>query len=301
MMHNHVFRHNSQNGDVVSMYGIFVFSILLNMFFVLIEAVVGVYSGSLGLLSDAGHNLSDVFSLSLALVGLRLASLPASHRFTYGYKKSTVLIPLLNAIILLVVVGVILFKAFGRLYEPSPVDGSAVTWTAVVGIVINGFTALLLLRGGQEDINIRGAFLHMAADALVSLGVVVSGVAISLTGYYIIDPLISIALSCVIIYSAWRLLAESLSLSLDGTPAGVSYENIMDILLSDGRVAGVHHIHIWAISTTEVALTAHVVLSDLSQFEIVKPILKERLRAVGVVHSTLEPELLGSCCPERGE
>ena len=281
------------------MNGIFIFSIVLNLLFVIIEAAIGLLEGSLSLLSDAGHNLSDVFSLVLVLVAFQLAKVHANSRFTYGYKKSTVLISLLNAIILLVAVGAIVIESIHKFYEPTDVNGEAISWTAGVGIVINGLTALLLMRGQKNDLNVRGAFLHMAADTLVSVGVVISGIVISMTGWTIVDPIVSLIIAFVILVSTWNLLSGSLRLSLDGLPENVSLEKVRDVLSYHEHVREVHHLHIWAISTTDNALTAHIVIDSLDAMESVKDELKHRLEQLNIGHSTLEFETAESHCHDH--
>lgn len=269
--------------------------IILNILFVVIEAVVGWLYNSLGLLSDAGHNLSDVFGLILAFIAYKLAQVHATKRYTYGYRKSTILVSLLNAIILLVAVGAIVVESIHKLQSPVPVDGRAVSWTAGAGIVINGVTAWLLMRGRKDDLNIRGAFLHMIADTLVSVGVLVSGIVISVTGYTIIDPVISLAIAAIILISTWNLLADSLRLSMDGVPDSIDIDAVTRSITSDVGVCSVHHLHIWAMSTTENALTAHVVVNDIADMEAVKHRLKEALTQQGIVHATLEFEVGTSC------
>ncbi|MGN0051835.1 MAG: cation diffusion facilitator family transporter [Prevotella sp.] len=279
--------------------GILILSIVLNLLFVAVEAAVGLLENSLSLLSDAGHNLSDVFSLVMVLVALKLSAIHANHRFTYGYRKSTVLISLLNAIVLLVAVGAIVIESIHKFYSPAAVNGEAVSWTAAVGIVINGLTALLLMRGQKTDINVRGAFLHMAADTLVSLGVVMSGVIITLTGWNVIDPIVSLIIAIVILVSTWGLLSASLRLSMDGMPEGIDLHDIETKMRSLPHVVDVHHIHVWAISTTENALTAHIVVEDLSLMEQTKQQLKESLWKTGISHSTLEFETTEFMCPNH--
>ncbi len=279
-----------------SLNSVFIISIVLNLLFVIVEAVVGWWENSLGLLSDAGHNLGDVFSLLLALLAFRLAKLPGTKRYTYGYQKSTVLVSLFNAIILLVAVGAIIIESIHKFQNPLPVNGSAVSWTAGVGILVNGFTAWLLMRNRKKDMNVRAAFLHMAADTLVSVGVVVSGVIIIKTGWMVIDPVISLVIAMVILVSTWRLLAESLRLSLDGIPEKIDTARVWRILQSEPMVKEVHHLHIWAISTTDVALTAHIVMEHLEHMEEVKQNIKNRLRKEGITHATLEVEGAGTCC-----
>ncbi|MEG2239555.1 MAG: cation diffusion facilitator family transporter [Alistipes sp.] len=292
--HTHLHRVSSLNKA-------FLIGIVLNVLFVAVEFTVGVYYGSMGLLSDAGHNLSDVASLLLALLAFRLAMAPASARYTYGYKKSTVLISLFNSVILLVAVGVIIAESVGRLLHPQPLEGGAIAWTAAVGVVINGLTAWLFLKDKDKDLNVKGAYLHMAADALVSVGVVVSGVVIAYTGWNIIDPIIGLVVAGVIVASVWTLTRDSLRLSLDGVPAPIEIAVVEQQLQAVTDVLSVHHIHIWAISTTENALTAHVVLSDMRRMEQTKQILKSILRELNIHHVTLEFESLDANCPGRCE
>ena len=295
---HHTHSHHAVGLRVDSLNRAFVAGIVLNVLFVVIEAGVGLWSDSMGLLSDAGHNLSDVASLLLALLAFRLAQARATARYTYGYKKSTILISLLNSVILLVAVGVILAESIGRLLHPVPVEGAAIIWTAGVGVLVNGFTAWLFMRDKERDLNVKGAYLHMAADALVSIGVVVSGVVISWTGWTIIDPIVGLVVAAVIIASVWSLTRDSLRLSLDGVPAGVDPERVVREMEQVEGVRAVHHIHIWAISTTENALTAHVVLERLSDMAAVKHALKERLRELGIAHATLEAETEAEACAD---
>ena len=297
--HNHHHHHHAHVHEVKSLNGIFILSIVLNAAFVAVEAAVGFWQGSLSLLSDAGHNLGDVFSLLLVLAGFKLAAVHTSKRFTYGLRKSTVLISLLNAIILLVAVGAIILESIHKFAEPAQVNGMAVSWTAFVGIIVNGATALLLMHGQKGDINVRGAFLHMAADTLVSVGVVASGVVITLTGWTFVDPIVSLIIAAVILVSTWRLLAESLRLTLDGTPEGIDADRVVESMERVAHVGGVHHVHIWAMSTTANALTAHVTIDDPAAWEQAKAELKAALKAEGIAHSTLEMEAPGSHCAEH--
>lgn len=295
--HHH--RHHVHNHQIDSLNNVFKISIALNILYVVIEAAVGFYENSLGLLSDAGHNLGDVFSLLLALLAFRLAKVHPTSRYTYGYKKSTILISLVNALILVVAVCLIVMESIHKFSHPALIDGAVVSWTAAVGIVVNGLTAWLLMRQQKGDINVRGAFLHMAADTLVSLGVVVSGFVILLTGCAWIDPIVSLIISVVILVSTWRLLKESVNLALDGVPSSLSKGDICGLLNGLPHVVEVHHVHIWAISTTEVALTAHVVLDDMQYMEPVKEEMRRLLATKGIVHCTLEMELSGHECDCR--
>lgn len=295
MSHEHHHHHHAVAADNKKMRTILWTAIALNLLFVVVEAGVGFWQNSLSLLSDAGHNLSDVFSLVLVVVGLHLVQLHSNSRYTYGYKKSTILISLANALLLLIAVGVIVAESIHKLREPSSIDGTVISWTAGVGILINGLTTLLLMRGQKGDLNIRGAFLHMAADTLVSVGVVISGIVITHTGWFIIDPIISIVIALVILISTWELLRDSMRLALDGVPEGIEVEEVSQLMRSTEHVTDVHHLHIWAMSTTENALTAHVVIDDERQTSSVRKALKEALHDHGITHATIEIEYGEGC------
>ena len=296
--HEHHHHHHAEASDVASLKGIYWVSIALNLAFVGVEAGVGLWKGSLGLLSDAGHNLSDVFSLVLALVAFRLAGTRGNKHFTYGYRKGSILISLLNAVILLVAVGAIVLESIHKLRQPVAVDGGAIAWTAAVGILVNGLTTFLLMRYRKSDINSRGAFLHMAADTLVSVGVVVSGIVISLTGWSVIDPIIGLVIAVIILVGTWDLLSESLRMSLDAVPEGIDPDEVMKKMEDTPGVSSVHHIHIWPISTTEIALTAHLVLEQDARSEEVVRAVKQTLREAGIHHATLETEQAGQDCTD---
>lgn len=302
MEHEHHHHHHHDHGQIAGNEGlkkIYIVSIALNLAFVLIEAGVGLWKNSLGLLSDAGHNLSDVFSLLLALIAFHLASTKPTEKFTYGYRKGSVLISLLNAVILLVAVGAILVESVHKLMAPVAVDGSAVAWTAAVGIVINGLTAFLLMKHQKKDINTRGAFLHMAADTLVSVGVVISGIVIYYTGWNFIDPIIGIVIAAVILVGTWDLLSESIRMSIDAVPESIDRAEVLSEINEVEGVKDVHHVHIWPISTTETALTAHVVVSADAEAENVVAEIKHHLRHAGISHATIETEHDGSVCPDH--
>ena len=274
---DHHHHHHHLPADASSLNRAFRLGIALNLLFVIVEFVAG---------------------LLLAMLAFRLAQSPATPRYTYGYKKSTVLISLLNSLILLIAVGVIVAESIGRMLHPETVTGDAIAWTAGVGVVVNGFTAWLFMRDKGRDLNVRGAYLHMAADALVSVGVLLSGVVISWTGWTLIDPIVGLAVAAVIVGSVWSLLRDSLRLSLDGVPGGIRIEEVARSMEAVEGVRGVHHIHVWAISTTENALTAHVVLDELGRMEEVKHRLKELLREEGIRHATLEFETAQEHCRE---
>ena len=295
MTHEHEHHHHHDH-TITSLNKAFIWGIALTVGFVVVEFAVGLYYGSMGLLSDAGHNLSDVASLLLAMLAFRLAQAKATPKYTYGYKKSTVLISLLNSVILLIAVGVIVAESIGRMMHPEPVVGGAIAWTAGVGVVINGFTAWLFMKDKDRDLNVKGAYLHMAADALVSVGVLVSGLVISWTGWTIVDPIVGLVVAGVIVASVWSLTRDSLRLSLDGVPGDIDVAEIEQAMTAVPGVRAVHHIHVWAISTTENALTAHVVLDSLSRMEGVKHALKELLEHEGIPHATLEFESAAEQC-----
>ena len=280
--------HHEHNHRVTSLNKAFIIGIVLNISFVIVEFGVGFYYDSLGLLSDAGHNLGDVASLILAMLAFRLEKVHPNSRYTY--KKSTILVSLLNAVILLVAVGIIIAESIDKLFHPVSVDGSAIAWTAGVGVVVNALTAWLFMKDKDKDLNVKGAYLHMAADALVSVGVVASGIIIMYTGWSIIDPIIGLGIAVIIIVSTWGLLHDSLRLSLDGVPVGIDTQQIQQLIVEQPGVESCHHLHIWAISTTETALTAHVVVDDIAKMEEIKHRIKEALEAAGIHHATLEIE-----------
>ncbi|MBD5373142.1 MAG: cation diffusion facilitator family transporter [Muribaculaceae bacterium] len=285
--HSH---HHHHHHPVETINKIMVWSIIINLLYVVIEAGVGIYGDSLGLVSDAGHNLGDVFSLVLTLIGFKLAHAAANHKFTYGYQKSTILIALLNAVILLVAVGVIIVESIRKIKHPEPIDGALVSWTAGIGIIVNGLTAWMLMKDQKHDLNIRGAFLHMAADTLVSFGVVIAGIIISLTGFVMIDPIISLVIAAVILVSTWHMLRESLSLSIDGVPEEIDVDRLKSDIESLPHVKSIHHIHVWALSTTLNAMTAHVVIDSRENEDSALAAIKQLAHEAGINHPTIQFE-----------
>ena len=273
----------------------FAIGIGLNLAFVVGEAAFGLIAGSVALLADAGHNLSDVLGLCAAWAAIALGRRAASKRFTYGLKGSTILAALLNALLLLVALGAILLEAVQRLAMPAPVDGPTVAWVAGAGILVNGATALLFLRGREGDINIRGAYLHMASDAMVSAGVVVSGLVIWWTGLTWIDPVVSIVIAVLIFLQTWGLLRESVEMALAAVPRSIDSDKVWDALRALPGVARVHHVHIWPMSTTETVLTAHLVIPaghpGDAFLDTTRAMLKGRF---GIGHATLQVELSGA-------
>jgi cobalt-zinc-cadmium efflux system protein len=238
----------------------FAVGVLLNSAFVLVEAAFGLLSGSMALVADAGHNLSDVLGLLIAWGAAYMSAMPANERYTYGYKSSSILAALANAGLLLVALGAILFETIDRLFRPAPVEGMTMVVVAGIGIVINGATALMFMRGRKHDLNIRGAFLHMAADALVSVGVVVAGAAILLTGERWIDPVTSLVIVAIIGWGTWGLLKDSVKMGLHAVPEKIDEPAVRKYLAGLPGVAAIHDLHIWPMSTTETALTAHLVM-----------------------------------------
>jgi len=296
MVHDHTHSHTQR---ITSLNRAFIIGIILNLAFVFTEFIAGFHFNSLALLSDAGHNLSDVVSLILALIAFRLAKVKSNTKYTYGYKKSTILVSLLNAVILLIVVGGILVESFEKLKNPQEVIGGAIAWVAGIGVLINAFTAFLFMKDKERDLNVKGAYLHMAADALVSIGVLGAGLIIKYTGWYIIDPIIGIVVAIIILISTWNLLHDSIRLSLDGVPVGIDSEKIKQVILNTPEVLNVHHLHIWAISTTENALTAHVVIDNFNNMENIKCSIKHSLEDHGISHATLELEKKNEDCEEK--
>ncbi|QDV34087.1 cation diffusion facilitator family transporter [Tautonia plasticadhaerens] len=236
--------------------------VALNVAYVALEAGYGFWANSLSLLADAGHNLGDVLGLLLAWGGYSLSRIRPTERHTYGWRSSTILAALFNALILLVAVGGIAWEAMRRLSEPIEPSGTTIVVVAGIGVFINTATALLFLRGRARDLNVRGAFLHMAADAGVSLGVVVAGLGIRWTGWAWIDPASSLVIAAVIFAGTWGLLRESVNLAMQAVPEGIDPSSVRDFLSGQVGVEDVHDLHIWAMSTTEVALTAHLVKPD---------------------------------------
>ncbi|MHA6334476.1 cation diffusion facilitator family transporter [Qipengyuania sp. CAU 1752] len=273
----------------------FAIGVILNTVFVIVEATYGYLSGSMALVADAGHNLSDVMALLLAWAAAVAARKPATGRYTYGFKSSTILAAIANAALLFIAIGAILFETGQRLLDPQPVEGWTMIVVAGIGVVINTATALLFVRG-QEDINIRGAFLHMAADALVSVGVVIAGAAILLTGRTWIDPVTSLLIIAVIGWGTWGLARDSLKMGLNAVPAGIDEKEVEEFLTGLDGVERVHDLHIWPMSTTETALTAHLVMPNGNGEDAFLASLSHDLEhRFGIHHMTVQIERTAQC------
>ena len=268
----------------------FIAGIALNAIYVAVEAVYGFLYDSMGLLSDAGHNLSDVASLVIAMVAFRLMTHKPDIRHTYGYKKFTVQASFINALLLYAAVGAILVGAISKLMHPTAVNGDTIAWVATTGVVVNGVTAWLFMKDKNRDMNVKAAYLHMAADTLVSLGVVVSGIVIHFTGWYVLDPIVGIVIALVIAWSTRGLLAESTRLSIDTVPKSVDMNALERAILSVDGVKSIHHLHVWPLSTTEVAMTVHVIITDVNRLNYIIAAVRSKSRQHGVSHPTVEAE-----------
>jgi cobalt-zinc-cadmium efflux system protein len=275
----------------------FAIGIALNIAFVILEAAFGVISNSMALIADAGHNLSDVLGLVVAWVASILARRRPTARYTYGLRGTSILAALFNAIFLLVATGAVAWEAVLRLFNPQPIAGVTVMAVAAAGIVINGFTAWLFASGRKDDLNIRGAYLHMAADAAVSAGVVVAGLIIYVTGWLWLDPLVSLVIAVVIVAGTWGLLRDSVAMSLAAVPPGIEPANVRAMLEAQPGVSRVHDLHIWSMSTNEVALTAHLVIPSGHPGDGFLRIVAEELKAHhGIGHVTLQIEIDADAC-----
>jgi cobalt-zinc-cadmium efflux system protein len=275
----------------------FAIGITLNIAFVLVEGGYGLWANSLALVSDAGHNLSDVLGLAVAWAGASLAKRPANKRFTWGLRGSTILAALINALLLMVALGAIALGAVQRLFDPQPVQGLTMMIVATIGIVINMGTALLFAGGRKSDINIRGAYLHMAADAAVSAAVVVAGAVILWTGINLLDPLISLAIAALIFWQTWGLLRESVVMSLAAVPAAIDYDAVAALLAEQPGVERVHDLHIWPMSTTETALSAHLIMPAGHPGDAFLTVLADALHdRFGIEHSTVQIETGAADC-----
>ncbi len=303
--HSHGFghHHHDHTPKIDNINTAFVIGIILNSAFVIIEVITGLITGSLSLLTDAGHNLSDVAALALALLAFKLTKVGSNKQYTYGYKSSTIIVSLINAFVLIGGIAIIVYEAISRFMHPQTIEGATIAWVAFIGIGVNAITAWLFTRGDKskdKDLNVKGAYLHMAIDAIVSLGVVISGIIIYFTHLYWIDSVVSLIIGFVILGGTWNLLKDSLRLALDGVPKEMNLEKIKAELLKVKGVIDVHHVHVWALSTTENALTAHLVVNEeyMPQFDSMKHDLRHRLEHLEINHSTFEPEFSTEKCAQ---
>ena len=279
----------------------FTIGILINLLYVGIELLAGFWYNSMALIADAGHNLTDVASLALAMMAFSLAGKPSTSQFTYGYRKSTILVSLINSVILFVAIGAIIWESFHRINQPVVIEGIPIAITAGIGIVINAVSALLFFKDQSHDLNVRGAYLHLMADAAVSLGVVVSGLLILFFGLYWIDLVMSLVVVGVIFYSTWHLFKDSLFLALDGVPKDIQLSRIETTIGGVDGVEALHHLHVWAISTSQNALTAHIVVATQCNMERLADIrhrIKEALQKENIQHATLEFETAAEHCAD---
>jgi cobalt-zinc-cadmium efflux system protein len=284
MTHDH--EHGQANYDRA-----FAIGVGLNVAIVVVQVGFGILAGSLALLADASHNLSDVLGLVLAWGAAILSRRAPTPYRTYGWRRSSILAALANALLLILVTGGIAWEAIRRLTDPSPVAGGIVIWAAAIAALVNGGAALLFLKGRNEDMNVRGAFLHLAADAAISLGVAFSGIAILLTGWLWIDPTVSLTIGVVILVGTWGLLRGATNLAMDAVPDDVDIEQVRGYLAGLPEVVGVHDLHVWAMSTTETALTVHLVLVGNGLNDALLDEINEELRHdFGIRHATIQLE-----------
>ncbi len=299
MEHNHSHHDHSHSAVLTNVNSAFIVGIALNFLFVVIEAIVGFSVNSLSLLSDAGHNLADVGSLALSLLAFRLLKVKANNKYTYGYRKTTILAALLNAVILLLSIGAIAYEAVNRFIHPSSLPGKTIAIVAAIGIVINFVSGKLFMKNKEKDLNIKSAYLHMMSDALVSAGLVVGGIIISYTHWFWLDSVLSIIIVIVILVGTWSLLKESLRLSLDGVPKDIDLDEIRDKTSKIKGIKNIHHIHVWAMSTTENAMTVHAVVESKMNYDEVTKIKKEikhEMEHLNIQHTTIETEFEDDTC-----
>lgn len=284
MAHNH-------NHSVTNYSKPLITGIVLNISFVIIEVIYGFISNSVALIADAGHNFSDVIALVLALIASLLIKKRSSDKYSYGFKKGSILIAAFNSLLLLVALGVICLEAVNRFYEPADVSGSTVIVVAFIGIIINGLTAYLFVKGKDKDLNIRSAFLHMLTDALVSAAVVVSGIMILFYDINWLDPLMSIIIVCVIFVGTWNLFKETIRLSIDAVPEKININEVRTYLNGLAGVTEVHDLHIWSLSTSQIALTAHLVVDNFTQESNFLKMIQEKLHdKFEIEHTTIQIE-----------
>jgi cobalt-zinc-cadmium efflux system protein len=284
MEYDHSHKHDTKLGKA------FKIGITINILFIVVEGLSGYFSNSMALVADAGHNLSDVLALVFSWIAVRLSQRQPTLKFTYGFRRSTILIALLNTILLLVAVSFIIFETLSRLKRPMEVKADNVIIVAAIGIVVNAFTAWLFVKEKKNDLNIRSAFIHFIADALVSFGVVIAGVLMTLTGITWIDSLVSFAIIAVILYSTYNLLIDSVNLALDAVPENIKIESVRDYLAELPEVTGVHDLHIWSLGTTDAALTVHLITSVQTDISFITTVQQHLQKQFNIEHSTIQVE-----------
>ncbi len=284
MEHQHSHSHDINLGNA------FKIGISINIVFIIIEATYGFFSNSMALVADAGHNLSDVLALVFSWVAVILSQRKPTLKFTYGFRRSTILIALLNTILLLAAVVFIIWETIERLGKPLEINSNSVITVAAIGIAVNGFTAWLFMKGKKHDLNIRSAFIHFIADALVSLGVVVAGIIMAFTGIVWVDSLVSFAIIAVILYSSYHLLIDSVNLALDAVPENVNIQAVRDYLKSLPEVSDIHDLHIWALSTTDAALTVHLATNTQTDVTFITIVQHQLHQQFDIEHATIQVE-----------
>jgi cobalt-zinc-cadmium efflux system protein len=268
----------------------FKIGIAINIIFVIAEALSGIFSNSMALIADAGHNLSDVLALAFSWIAVILSQRQPTLKFTYGFRRSTILVALLNTIVLLFTVGFIFYETVQRLRKPVEINAISVIIVAAIGIVVNAFTAWLFMKGKKNDLNIRSAFVHFVADALVSLGVVVGGIIMTFTGIQWIDSLVSFAIVAVILYCSYNLLIDSVNLALDAVPENIKIEHVREYFSNLPEVAGIHDLHIWSLGTTDAALTVHLTTCVQTNVSFISSIQRHLHEQFNIEHSTIQVE-----------
>jgi cobalt-zinc-cadmium efflux system protein len=279
--------HHSQNYSIGNAFKL---GIALNVIFIILEVIFGFFSNSMALISDAGHNFSDVLALIFSWIAVRLSQRKPTLKFTYGFRRSTILVAILNTILLLAAIAYVLWETIQRLGKPQIINSYNVIIIAAIGILINGFTAWLFLKDKKHDLNIRSAFTHFVADALVSFGVVVAGLIMALTGITWIDSIVSLIIIAVIFYSSYRLLIDSVSLALDAVPENIDIDAVRKYLSGLPEVAGMHDLHIWALSTSAAALTVHLETNTQTDFSLITGIQHQLKVKFRIEHSTIQIE-----------
>ncbi len=289
--HSHHHDHNHHHHVPQSFGKAFAIGISLNIIYIIAETIWGILANSLALIADAGHNLSDVFALASTWGASYLSQKKPSLNFTYGYRRTSILASLGNAILLLIVIGGIIWESIERFYRPAPVAGKTVIFVALLGVIINGITALMFQSGQKEDLNIKGAFLHMAYDALLSLSVATTGIIILFTHWNILDPIISLIVAIIIVWGTWSLLKDSITLAIDGVPSNINAKAVETYLRSLPNIIDLHDLHIWAMSTTETALTVHLVSNGIQHSDqFLNTIAQQLKQRFHIGHSTFQIE-----------